>query len=290
MSLPQGHYQKILHRSVPISREAEQKLLEIAQTSTPKEQEEAEHLLLVANTRFVFRMSIKYAVPGTDRFDRAFSSAMFGLLKGIRGFDRSRNLKLITYAVWWIRQSIQLEMEGDVRRFGGLKGAHDHLQQFKRQLSKIADKDSPAALELHRKITDIELSLAPPAIRIGTEARTADGHDEVRDLEDTSSLAAFDNFDAVTTNRKFVSLSLAALDPVDQRIVSLYYGLDGCETHTLLDIVNALVKAGRPKMSRERVRQRLVRSTQLMHKALIRRNVSISDICRSDNAPTEAVR
>jgi RNA polymerase primary sigma factor len=69
------------------------------------EKEEIKKEILEGNLRFVITVSKQYQNQGLDLPD-LIAEGNYGLLKAIENFDWSKNLRFISYAVWWIRQSI----------------------------------------------------------------------------------------------------------------------------------------------------------------------------------------
>jgi RNA polymerase primary sigma factor len=289
MACTSAHYQHLLAGCRPVSRDEEAKLIRLAQPGTPRERGVAEHLLVRANTRFVFKVAHHYAKPGTEKFDLVFTAGMRGMLRSIRDFEPERKLKLISYAVWWMRQAILLDLAEEGRRFAGLTNIYDRIRGLTRTLESFPDQESAEALEIQRKLTEIDLALGPPTIRIGTESKDTYGSSEIREVEDARGMSSFRTFEAMETNTKLLALSLTALDSVDLRIVSLRYGLDGGETHSLEEIGDALPHFGFKKLSKERIRQLLARSMHKMRAALNKRNIQLRDMCAAGDLALEVV-
>jgi RNA polymerase primary sigma factor len=72
---------------------------------TIREREEIKKELLEGNLRFVITVSKQYQNQGVDLCD-LISEGNYGLMRAIESFDWSKNLRFISYAVWWVRQSI----------------------------------------------------------------------------------------------------------------------------------------------------------------------------------------
>lgn len=84
-------------------RELAQKM--VSGNITEREKEEIKKELIEGNLRFVITVSKQYQNQGMDLPD-LISEGNYGLMKAIDNFDWSKNLRFISYAVWWIRQSI----------------------------------------------------------------------------------------------------------------------------------------------------------------------------------------
>ena len=97
-------YYKELKNCKPISREREKELFKKIKQGNG---ELAKQELLKSNLKFVFNVASKYKGKGVS-LDELISEGNMGLIKAIDKFDYTQNIKFISYAVWWIRQSIQM--------------------------------------------------------------------------------------------------------------------------------------------------------------------------------------
>jgi len=285
-----AHYTRILQDSIPMSREEEVKFLTVAQTGSERERDTAEQQLLQANLRFVFQVVRKFAHVGTDDFDIAFVSGMHGFIRGIRLFDRARGLKLISYAIWWIKREILTDLQVDKTRFAGMTGIRDRrkrLVEELEELEKIGSGGTLKADDVQARLTEINNAMGPPHLRIGTERRNMHGEMETQDVVDTRGLDDFFEFESDATNRKIISLSLKGIDnELDRRLVSLYYGLDGGNPHTYDELGSAVEKMAGRRLSRERIRQRLTMSLVNMRRKLEKNNVKRYDMCYTHESAT----
>ena len=81
---------------------------------TPKQIEEVHQELLEGNLRFVITVAKQYQNQGLD-FPDLISEGNLGLMKAIQNFDWSKNLRFISYAVWWVKQSILQSLNDNAR-------------------------------------------------------------------------------------------------------------------------------------------------------------------------------
>ena len=95
-------YYKELKKCNPIAKSAELELIKKAKNNNVL----AKNQLLTANLKFVFNVAKNYKGCGVSIED-LISEGNMGLIKAIDKFDVNRDVKFISYAVWWIRQSIQ---------------------------------------------------------------------------------------------------------------------------------------------------------------------------------------
>jgi len=77
----------------------------LSETITEDEKKEIQKELLEGNLRFVITVSKQYQNQGLDLPD-LIAEGNYGLMKAIENFDWSKKLRFISYAVWWVRQSI----------------------------------------------------------------------------------------------------------------------------------------------------------------------------------------
>jgi RNA polymerase primary sigma factor len=178
-----------------------------------------------------------------------------GLIKAAEKFDETRGFKFISYAVWWIRQSI-LQALAEQSRIVRLP-----LNQVG-SLNKINKAFSKFEQEHERKPSPEELaeSLDLPADKVADTLRVSGRHVSVDapfvDGEDNSLLDVLVNNDSPSADRSLIMESLAkeihrALATLTEResdIISLFFGI-GCQEMTLEEI------GERFGLTRERVRQ-----------------------------------
>ena len=95
-------YYSELQKYTPISKEKELDLIKNAKKNNML----AKHELLTSNLKFVFDMAKKYRGRGVS-VDDLIAEGNMGLIKALDKFDESKNVKFISYAVWWVRQYMQ---------------------------------------------------------------------------------------------------------------------------------------------------------------------------------------
>jgi RNA polymerase primary sigma factor len=207
-----------------------------------------------ANLRFVVSVAKQYQNQGLSLPD-LINEGNLGLIKAAEKFDETRGFKFISYAVWWIRQSI-LQALAEQSRIVRLP-----LNQVG-SLNKINKAFSKFEQEHERKPSPEELaeSLDLPADKVADTLRVSGRHVSVDapfvDGEDNSLLDVLVNNDSPSADRVLIMESLAkeihrALATLTEResdIISLFFGI-GCQEMTLEEI------GERFGLTRERVRQ-----------------------------------
>jgi RNA polymerase primary sigma factor len=207
-----------------------------------------------ANLRFVVSVAKQYQNQGLSLPD-LINEGNLGLIKAAEKFDETRGFKFISYAVWWIRQSI-LQALAEQSRIVRLP-----LNQVG-SLNKINKAFSKFEQEHERKPSPEELAdaLDLPADKVADTLRVSGRHVSVDapfvDGEDNSLLDVLINNDSPNADRALIQESLskeihralATLTERESDIIRLFFGI-GCQEMTLEEI------GERFGLTRERVRQ-----------------------------------
>ena len=237
--------------SRPLSREREVELSARIQEGDMQARDE----LVQANLRFVIDVAKKYQNRGLSLSD-LISAGNVGLLTAADRFDGTKGYKFISYAVWWIKQSI-------------LQTIAEHARTVRLPLNKLsllkdiskASRKLGQGRESEPGIEEIAAELDVPAeevLETMLSARSVRSLDESFEEDDERSLLNIlaDNTQATpdgdvlqTSARTQLEEVLESLDDRELRIIRLYFGLDGSEALTLEQI------GGQMGLTRERVRQ-----------------------------------
>jgi RNA polymerase primary sigma factor len=207
-----------------------------------------------ANLRFVVSVAKQYQNQGLSLPD-LINEGNLGLIKAAEKFDETRGFKFISYAVWWIRQSI-LQALAEQSRIVRLP-----LNQVG-SLNKINKAYSKFEQENERKPSPEELAeqLELPADKVADTLRVSGRHISVDapfvEGEDNSLLDVLVNSDSPNADRSLINESLikeieralATLTERESDIIKLFFGI-GCQEMTLEEI------GERFGLTRERVRQ-----------------------------------
>ncbi|GAB3527259.1 RNA polymerase subunit sigma [Pontibacter diazotrophicus] len=211
--------------------------------------------LTKANLRFVVSVAKQYQNQGLSLGD-LINEGNLGLIKAAKRFDETRGFKFISYAVWWIRQSILQALAEQSRivrlplnRVGSLnkisKSFSELEQKFEREPSpeEIAEVLELTTAEVvdTLKISGRHVSVDAPFVQ-GEENRLLD----VLENEDEESPDMGLMNDSL---RKEVQRALSTLTKREADVISLYFGLNGEHSLTLEEIGEKF------NLTRERVRQ-----------------------------------
>jgi RNA polymerase primary sigma factor len=211
--------------------------------------------LVEANLRFVVSFAKKYRGCGLSFLD-LINEGNIGLIEAAKRFDPLKNVKFITYAVWWVRQSI-------IHALSDQSGAFRLPQKQANLLYRIGKTISTLTLELERSPTTDEIAarLEIPVEEVLSLLRVADDNvslstviDEEHDFHladklEQEMMPAADMLLLRSSLKALLHAALDELDPKEEKVVKLRFGLDGEEPKTLKEIGEMM------NLSRERIRQ-----------------------------------
>jgi RNA polymerase primary sigma factor len=232
--------------------------------------EEAFKRLVEANLRFVVSYAKRYRGIGVPFLDLIHEGNL-GLIEAARRFDPDRNVKFITYAVWWVRQAIMQALSVQARIFSLPAKLSPVAARFRREVSALSEEldHAPSAQEIADDL-DISEAEAGALMRITGEDvslsdRLAGGaDDEGRELGDVLAQQTTPLVEDELIRQALVSQIhsvLGELDPREREVMSLRFGLEGGEPQTLQQIGNRL------RLSRERVRQIEARAKEKLRRS-----------------------
>ena len=207
-----------------------------------------------ANLRFVVSVAKQYQNQGLSLPD-LINEGNLGLIKAAEKFDETRGFKFISYAVWWIRQSILHALAEQSRivrlplnQVGSLNKINKALGRFEQE-----NERQPSTQELADMI-DIPKDKIDDTLRVSGRHMSMDA--PFVDGEDNSLLDVLPNDDSPMADRGLnkeslsteVERALQVLTPREREIIKCFFGI-GCQEMTLEEIGENL------DLTRERVRQ-----------------------------------
>jgi len=245
-------YLNEIRRYPLLSREDEVALARKARAGDMQAQEK----LVRSNLRFVVSIAKKYVGNGVPLED-LINDGNLGLVKAAERFDPERGFKFISYAVWWIRQSILVSVSENSRmirmpmnRVGLAQKASKLSRQLEQNLGRDPDADE-LAKELGVTREEIEevttfsqatLSLDQPVHDEGNETTFVD--QIVDDRNASPDQGAYED-----SLKRDMDRALESLTDRERTILVRYYGLNGVKARTLEDIGKEM------GYTRERIRQ-----------------------------------
>ena len=208
-----------------------------------------------ANLRFVVSVAKQYQNQGLSLPD-LINEGNLGLIKAARRFDETRGFKFISYAVWWIRQSILQALAEQSRIVRLPLNQVGSLNKIKKETSKLEQKfeRTPSIDEIAESL-DLSKDKISEVMNITTRYVSMDAP-LIQD-EETSFIDVYINEDNPTTDSllireslaREIERSLAALTEKERDVLNLFYGIGYGHGYTLDEI------AIKFDLTRERVRQ-----------------------------------
>ena len=230
------YYLKDIRRIKVMTPEREKELaVKMKSDDTPKrEREKIESELLVGNLRFVITVAKQYQNQGLDLSD-LIAEGNLGLMKEIKNFDWHKDLRFISYAVWWVKQSIIQSLNDNARTIRLPVNVVQDLHKAKKEIA-ITGKELELKFSLLPSMIDLDMT-------INDEGDTL--VDMIANPNALAPDAGFNTKDML--KNKLISL-LNVLDEREKVIIEDYFGLSGTP-RTLEDI------GGDFGLTKERVRQ-----------------------------------
>jgi len=211
--------------------------------------------LVVANLRFVVSVSKQYQNQGLSLAD-LINEGNLGLIKAAKRFDETRGFKFISYAVWWIRQSILQALSEQARIVRLPLNKIGSLNKINRSLSKLEQllEREPSVEELAEdvgvSIMDVKQALANKGKPVSMDAPLRDDEDNsLYDVLRSTESPKPDKSLMAESLQKEVDRALNTLTLREKELLYLYYGLGDTVPHTLEEIGIKF------DLTRERVRQ-----------------------------------
>ncbi|MGB9745711.1 MAG: RNA polymerase sigma factor RpoD/SigA [Bacteroidales bacterium] len=216
---------------------------------------EALHTLVKANLRFVVSVAKQYQNQGLSLPD-LINEGNLGLIKAAQRFDETRGFKFISYAVWWIRQSILQALAEQARivrlplnKIGSINKINKTFaeleQKYEREpsLNEIAQALEIASEEIKETLRNAGKHVSMDAPLGNDEEGTM--YDVLTNIESPSP----DKGLLTDSLRREIERVLTTLTQREADVIRMYYGLNGKHPYTLEEIAEAF------QLTRERVRQ-----------------------------------
>ncbi|MDB5103373.1 MAG: rpoD [Fibrobacteres bacterium] len=258
------------HHDKPVAREEYNSLYyrEISKTKPLSSQEEASlakrirkddrqalNQLIRANLRFVVSVCRNYQNQGLPLND-LINEGNLGLIRAARRFDETREFKFISYAVWWVRQSILQALSEQARLIKLPTSRISKLSRINKAAAKLEQKlGRPATPQeisnsLQMDVGSVLTSMSMGHTPISLDApMSKDEEIGLLDILPSNHENGPEHFMERTQIVEDVSHALQSLRPKEEAVLKMYFGIEPEVPHSLEDIGNRL------NITRERVRQ-----------------------------------
>jgi RNA polymerase primary sigma factor len=230
------HYLKDIRKIKVMTPQREKELAQIMKSEelTESQRKKVHKELLEGNLRFVITVAKQYQNQGLD-FPDLIAEGNFGLMKAIKNFDWNKDLRFISYAVWWVKQSILQSLNDNARTIRLPVNVVQDLHRAKRAIESNGGsleakfQGLPSMIDL-----DMNINEEGDTLFDIIKNEDADMPDEIYNSKDL-------------LKSKLMGL-LGSLDEREKVIIEDYFGISG-SPRTLEDIGSDF------SLTKERVRQ-----------------------------------
>ena len=244
------HYLEDVASSQPLSS-AEEVALAVR---IRKGDQKARAKLIEANLRFVITVAYEYQNQGVPLVD-LISAGNVGLITAAERFDEKRGFKFISYAVWWIRQSILQTLAEHARVVRLPLNRVELLRRISRYRSNqqrettMRSAEEEIAEELDISVEQVTDILTSGQRTLSLDTALGDGENSLLEMMPDNSQEPPDAMALRNTLKAEISSALSTLDEREQKVIRLYFGLGGNAEMTLEEIGKQF------RLTRERIRQ-----------------------------------
>jgi RNA polymerase primary sigma factor len=213
--------------------------------------------LVKANLRFVVSVSKQYQNQGLSLPD-LINEGNLGLIKAAQRFDETRGFKFISYAVWWIRQSILQALAEQSRivrlplnKIGAINRINKTISKLEQDLEREPSfNELSDALEMMPQ--EIMDTLRNNFRHVSMDAPLTNNHEDGGNMYDLMKNETIHNPDRILMSESLqheICRALSTLTDREADVVKLFFGLEGKHAHSLEEIGEKF------ELTRERVRQ-----------------------------------
>jgi len=198
--------------------------------------------LVKANLRFVVSVAKQYQNQGLGLQD-LINEGNLGLIKAARRFDETRGFKFISYAVWWIRQSISHAIADQSRIVRLPVNQLGAVNRIKKEISRLEQiYNRPPTIEEIAEVIDLPSDKINEIIKIATRHVSMDA--PVNNEDDTNFIDTFVSEEVMHTDSLLIKESLDSeinqtLDVLDERekeLICMFFGIGKSHEYTLDEI------------------------------------------------------
>jgi len=203
---------------------------------------EALDKLVKANLRFVVSVAKQYQNQGLSLQD-LINEGNLGLIKAAKRFDETRGFKFISYAVWWIRQSISHAIADQSRIVRLPVNQLGAVNRIKKEISRLEQRyNRPPTVEEISEVVDLPTDKIAEIVKIAARHISMDA--PVNTEDDTNFIDTFISEDVTRTDsflikeslEKEVNETLEVLEPNERELICMFFGIGKAHEFTLEEI------------------------------------------------------
>jgi len=219
-------YIKDIRKFPVISHQRQEEIFTLLNNKKTSKEEKSKlnEELVVGNLRFVISVAKMFQNQGMDIMD-LISEGNIGLIKAAERFDPTTGLKFISYAVWWVRQSIMASLNENARTIRLPSNLIQESQKAKKE--EVSQEDNFFINNSDEPVNTINLPYC-----VGLYKTINDEGDQLIDMIPNKNAESPDAIlNSPEEMKKKVSLMLSILDEREKIIIERYYGLTGIESN-----------------------------------------------------------
>jgi RNA polymerase primary sigma factor len=248
-------YLREIKHHQPLTKIEEKRILTLAQAGD----KQAFDKIVTANLRFVVNCAKEYQYPGLEIID-LISAGNIGLMDAVYKYDLKNEVKFISYAVWWIKNSIIEFLKENVRSIHIPQNQLSSLKQLS-VIQRKLEQEYETVLDIEQvsHLADLDISTLRPAIAVAHKATSLstpigeEGDSILEDLVPDHGSDIYKFYDQ-EHNKKKIHLSIEKLTPLQKQIIILSFGLEDGIVRSNEDISEMI------DLTPERIRQIRIQS------------------------------
>ena len=241
-------YFKEVRKSTVITAEQEVELSKRIQEGDDSAIEE----LVFANLKFVISIAKEYQNKGLPLSD-LINEGNYGLIKAATKFDHTRGFRFISYAVWWVKQSIIQSLNDNARTIRLPTNVINKLSQLRKEVDKfkLENEREPVYGDIEIEGETVEIfNFEQNVTKSLNDVINEDGSELYEIIENPNTVEVENFYDVDSIVKDELNKTLALLSDRERLIIEYYYGLDSNYEPMTLEAIGEKFN-----LTKERVRQ-----------------------------------
>jgi RNA polymerase primary sigma factor len=241
-------YFKEVRKSTVITAEQEVELSKRIQEGDDSAIEE----LVFANLKFVISIAKEYQNQGLPLSD-LINEGNYGLIKAATKFDHTRGFRFISYAVWWVKQSIIQSLNDNARTIRLPTNVINKLSQLRKEVDKfkLENEREPVYGDIEIEGETVEVfNFEQNVTKSLNDVINEDGSELYEIIENPNTVEVENFYDVDSIIKDELNKTLALLSDRERLIIEYYYGLDSNYEPMTLEAIGEKFN-----LTKERVRQ-----------------------------------